>query len=79
LGLQPGRDIAVTGFDDVAEAALSRPALTTVATNPRQIGEEAAKLLVRRIAAPFGATERVILPARLIVRGSCGAMERGTV
>jgi LacI family transcriptional regulator len=76
LGLRAGRDVAVTGFDDVAEAALSRPALTTVATTPRQIGEEAAKLLVRRIASPNGAAERVILPARLIVRESCGAMER---
>ncbi|WP_448206637.1 LacI family DNA-binding transcriptional regulator [Azospirillum sp. sgz302134] len=73
-GLKAGRDIAVTGFDDVPEAALSRPALTTVATSARQIGQEAARLLLRRIADPQGAPERVILPARLVVRESCGAM-----
>lgn len=73
-GLRAGRDIAVTGFDDVPEAALSRPALTTVSTSPHQIGQEAARLLLRRIADPKGAPERVILPSRLVVRESCGAM-----
>lgn len=75
-GLKAGRDIAVTGFDDVAEATFSRPALTTISTSARQIGQEAARLLLRRIADPQGAPERVILPARLVVRESCGAMNR---
>nr|WP_246513028.1 LacI family DNA-binding transcriptional regulator [Azospirillum picis] len=73
-GLHAGRDLAVTGFDDVPEAALSRPALTTVATSARQIGQEAARLLLRRIADPQGRPERVILPGRLVVRESCGAL-----
>ena len=72
-GLRAGRDLAVTGFDDVPEAALSRPALTTVATSARQIGQEAARLLLRRIADPQGPPERIILPRRLVVRSSCGA------
>lgn len=72
-GLRAGRDLAVTGFDDVPEAALSRPALTTVATSARQIGQEAARLLLRRIADPQGPPERIILPSRLVVRQSCGA------
>jgi len=75
-GLKAGRDLAVTGFDDVPEAALSRPALTTVATSPRQIGQEAARLLLRRIADPQGAQERIILPTRLVVRESCGALNQ---
>lgn len=77
-GLRAGRDMAVTGFDDVPEAALSRPALTTVATSARQIGQEAARLLLRRIADPQGPQERVILPTRLVVRESCGAMNQRT-
>ena len=72
-GMQAGRDFAVAGFDDVPEAALSRPALTTVATQPFQVGEEAARLLLRRLADPHGPPERVILPTRLIVRETCGA------
>jgi LacI family transcriptional regulator len=82
LGLQasghtPGRDVAVVGFDDIAEAALWRPALTTVALSPRQIGEEAARLLLERIAAPNAASRQVILHPRLIVRESSGAAVNG--
>lgn len=73
-GLRAGRDVAVTGFDDVPEAAMSRPALTTVAASARQIGQEAARLLLRRIADPQGSPERVILSTRLVVRESCGAL-----
>jgi len=72
-GRLAGRDFAVAGFDDVPEAALSRPGLTTVATQPFQIGEEAARLLLRRIEDRNGPPERVILPTRLIVRETCGA------
>jgi LacI family transcriptional regulator len=72
-GLKAGSDCAVVGFDDIEEAAYCRPALTTVAIGPRQLGEESAGLLLRRIKAPNGAAENVILPPRLIIRSSCGA------
>ena len=67
-GARPGADVAVVGFDDIAEAAASVPALTTVSTRPAEIGTEAAKLLLRRIAQRGGAPERIILPPRLVVR-----------
>jgi LacI family transcriptional regulator len=73
-GLKAGVDLAVIGFDDVAESSLSRPPLTTVATMPNQIGQDAARLLQRRIANPHGPPERIILPTRLVVRESCGAV-----
>ena len=73
LGVRVGRDFAVVGWDNITEAGLASPALTTVATNPRQIGEEAARLLIRRILEPRGGPERIILPPRLIIRESCGA------
>ena len=72
-GIRAGRDFAVVGWDDITEAGVASPALTTVATSPRQIGEEAARLLIRRILDPSGGPERVILPPRLIIRDSCGA------
>ena len=72
LGLAPGRDVAVIGFDNIPEGAMHRPALTTVALGARQIGEEAARLLLRRIEAPEGPPESIILPPKLIVRSSCG-------
>ena len=72
LGLTPGQDCAVIGTDDIEEAALSLPALSSVATHPYAIGEEAARLAMRRIADPDGTREQVILTPRLHVRDSCG-------
>ena len=73
-GLRPGVDVAVTGVDDVPEATLSDPSLTTISTSARQLGEAAAQLLLRRIENPRGAAERILFPTRLIVRQSCGSM-----
>ncbi|GAB2799333.1 LacI family DNA-binding transcriptional regulator [Halomonas shantousis] len=73
MGLMPGIDCAVIGTDDVEETELSDPALTSVATHPYAIGEEAARLALRRIANPDGAREQVVLSPRLKVRQSCGA------
>jgi LacI family transcriptional regulator len=78
LGLQAagrvvGCDVAVVGFDDIAEAALWYPALTTVSVEPRRIGAEAAGLLLERIAYPDEPSRRIILPPTLAVRASCGA------
>ena len=73
LGLTPGRDVAVIGFDNIPEGAMHRPALTTVAIGARQLGEEAARLLLRRVKSPESPPESIILPPKLIVRSSCGA------
>jgi LacI family transcriptional regulator len=67
-GRVPQADFGVVGFDNIADAALVRPALTTIAIEPHRIGEEAARLLLRRIADPDGPPERVILPSHLIIR-----------
>lgn len=72
-GREPGRDVAVVGFDDVPEAALWRPALTTVAVGAREIGAAAAALLLARVADPAAPARRIALPPRLVVRQSCGA------
>jgi LacI family transcriptional regulator len=72
-GLVGGKDCAIIGFDNIPEAAHSRPALTTIDIGARHIGVEAARLLVRRIKAPTGAPESIVLPPRLIIRSSCGS------
>jgi len=71
-GLVPGRDVAVVGFDNIAEAAQYRPALSTIAIGAREIGEQAASLLLRRIQAPKDPPETILLPPKLILRSSCG-------
>ena len=71
LGLTPGRDAAVIGFDNIPEGAMHRPALTSVAIGAREIGEESARLLLRRIKSPDGSPESIILPPKLVIRESC--------
>jgi LacI family transcriptional regulator len=76
-GLSAGKAHAVIGFDDVAEASLWHPALTTVSTSPRSLGATAARLLIERIADPSGERRQVILPPRLVIRDSCGQHGKG--
>jgi LacI family transcriptional regulator len=88
--LQVPQELSVVGFDDVAFAAHSDPPLTTIAQPAREIGSIAARLLLRRVAQGRGgkmprtgeatgaadAPERVVLPARLVVRSSTQALAR---
>lgn len=74
-GLTPGQDIAVVGFDNIPEAAFSRPSLTTIAADIRQSGIEAARLLHRRILGMGDVATRIILPPSLIVRESSATMQ----
>jgi LacI family transcriptional regulator len=72
LGLEPGQDFGVAGCDDIAEAALWTPALTTVAVDTLGMGEAAARLVLER-SADFSLPRRqVVLSPRLIVRASSG-------
>jgi LacI family transcriptional regulator len=73
LGIEPGRDCSVVGLDDVAEAALWQPALTSVAIGRDAIGQAAGRLLMARLEEPDRPLERVVLPPQLVVRESCGA------
>ncbi len=69
LGLIPGADVAVTGFDDVPAAALTVPGLTSL----RQPMDRVGALLVERIIALLtgeDAPESVLLEPDLIVRES---------
>ena len=71
-GTRPGVDFALTGFDDIPEAALATPPLTTLSVDPRARGRQAAELLLQRVRAPDAAPSRLVAPVRLVVRGSCG-------
>jgi LacI family transcriptional regulator len=75
-GRVPGRDFAVVGFDDIAEARQTVPPLTSVAVDGEGLGERAARLLLRRIAQPASKDEIVVGAVQLVVRRSCGAMGR---
>jgi LacI family transcriptional regulator len=74
LGLEPGRDCSVVGADDVAEAALWHPGLTTVAVHSRLIGLNAGQLFRKRLETPDRPPERILLKPELVVRGSSGPL-----
>lgn len=48
-GLEPGKDISVTGYDDITEAGFSSPSLTTVSDGHEEIGRLAAQSLYEQI------------------------------
>jgi LacI family transcriptional regulator len=72
-GLSVGRDIAIVGFDDIAEAALMSPALSSVAVDGLGLGDRAAGLLLDSIRSGDRQPEHFVGQARLVVRQSCGA------
>lgn len=72
-GVEPGRDFAVVGFDNVIESASTVPALTTVSVDPQGMGQRAAQLLFRHINTGSFEPENIVTSVRLVVRESCGA------
>jgi len=58
------------GFDDLALSDLLRPALTVIAQDPYELGRAAAEVLFERLDGDDSAPRRVVLPTRLVVRGS---------
>ena len=69
-GFRVPEDIAVTGFDDVPEAARIAGGLTTVRQPFRRIGQMAVERLLAKIEGAPTSECRVTLPAELIVRAS---------
>lgn len=71
-GLVPGIDISVTGYDDLEEASIATPALTTVWNGQREVGRRAARALLDKLnGTPMRATQELIRP-ELHVRQSTG-------
>ncbi len=69
-GLRIPEDISILGFDDVPQAALVRPALTTVRQPLEQMGRVATQMLLDLLHDPSKHLDRIELPTELIVRGS---------
>jgi len=69
-GLEPGHDIAVTGYDDIEEASISAPPLTTVSDGHDEIGKLAARSLFAKIRGDVQSGEDVLIDPLLKIRGS---------
>ena len=68
LGLQVPGHVSVVGFDDIAEARRSEPALTTVSQSLYDQGLQAARLALGLIAGDGVCSPRI--KAELVIRES---------
>ncbi len=62
--------IALVGFDDVPLADLLDPPVSVVAQDPVELGHRAADLLFARLDGDTAPPRHIVLPTRLIPRGS---------
>lgn len=77
-GLRVGRDVSITGFDDIPMAEHSHPSLTTVHQPIYQIGGQVCGMLIQIIHGEQLEESQILLQPRLIPRQSSGPapMER---
>ncbi len=75
MGLTAGKDISVVGFDDIQDAAIASPPLTTMAISPYHLGRKLARVVVDRINDPEMPTAVSLVPAVLVVRETSGPPE----
>ncbi|RZS62148.1 LacI family DNA-binding transcriptional regulator [Xylanimonas ulmi] len=73
LGLSVPKDVSVVGFDDVDLCQWVTPALTTVRQPLREMGREAARIVVEMSRSALAPTQRTELATKLIVRRSTAA------
>jgi len=74
MGMMPGDDVSIIGFDDISDAAIADPPLSTLGICPRVLGRTLAKVLVERIRYPEMSRAITSVAAELILRGSTGPM-----
>jgi DNA-binding LacI/PurR family transcriptional regulator len=72
-GYVPGVDISVTGYDDLEEAVIATPALTTVWNGQRDVGRRAARALIDRLDGIEVKGGQELIHPELKVRQSTGA------
>lgn len=64
------REIAIVGFDEVDLGDVMDPGVTVIAQDPVEMGRRAAELLFARIDGDDRPCQKIVLPTRLIARGS---------
>ena len=77
-GFQVPGEVAVVGFDDVKETWTVTPPLTTVSAPFYEMGRRSTELLLARLQGEQ-APVQTVLPARLVVRQSCGCQSPAVV
>ena len=75
-GLTPGVDISVTGYDDLEEASIATPALTTVWNGQAEVGRLAARALLDRLLGSHDPDGIHLIKPEMRIRQSTGPINR---
>ena len=75
LGLEPGKDVSVTGYDDISEAEIAAPALTSVWNGQQEVGQRAARTMIAILAGEEPPREQTLIEPKLRVRHSTCELE----
>lgn len=70
IGLDVPRDISIIGFDNIAAASYSLPALTTLDLKPSELGQQAIALLFEMINEENMPARHILQVPELVVRQS---------
>jgi GntR family transcriptional regulator, arabinose operon transcriptional repressor len=73
MGVRIPHEVRIVGMDDVRYASLLPVPLTTVHQDCAGIGAVAMATMLERLERPKLPVRDVLVPVRLVVRGSCGA------
>ncbi|MDH4291446.1 MAG: LacI family transcriptional regulator [Dehalococcoidia bacterium] len=70
LRIRIPEDLSLVSFDDMEWYSFLNPPLTTVEQSPYLMGKTAGEMLLQRINKKRKSVKKIIIPSRLIVRGS---------
>lgn len=73
LGVDVPNQCSVTGFDNIEDAGLSSPTLSTVHVNKEALGQRSVETLLWRITHPDGPKEKILLSGDFVLRQSTTA------
>jgi LacI family transcriptional regulator len=73
IGIVPGREVSIVGFDDIQDAEVATPRLTTMAVSPVKLGRKLGQVLLARIREPDMPVTVSEISAELLVRETTGA------
>lgn len=71
-GLTVGRDISVTGFDDIVLAEMANPGLTTLHQPAHEMGTLVAQNLIKQLKKEPIDQPKIVLKPTLVIRDSTG-------
>jgi LacI family transcriptional regulator len=77
-GIEVPEAVSVIGFDNIVQASMMVPALTTIAQPVADLGDVSVRLLLERMRQRDRHASRIVLPTTVIERESCRMLHAHT-